>query len=186
MEITIGHQMTSSAAPRSRLFAALISGAIAILLNTFALKAADLIPLATARGGLLRLMTSWLMAASHAVGLGSLWTEFAPLPASAAFQTGFHLVVGIAMALLYGFVLERILNGPAWLKGLQYAVLMWLINAMVILPSTGEGFAGSAHLSLAGMLWFAAAHTLFFVAVACLFSRFRACENNKTAILDVV
>jgi hypothetical protein len=166
--------------PGSRLFAALISGAIAILLNTFALKAADLIPLATARGGLLRLLTLWLARLLHAVGFASLWTEIgAPLPASPTFQTGFHLVVGIVMALLYGFVLERILRGAAWLKGLQYAVLMWLLNAIVILPATGEGFAGSAHLSVAGMLWFAAAHTLFFVAVAVLFNWLQAHENKK-------
>jgi hypothetical protein len=173
-------EATDLETPGSRLFAALVAGAIAILLNTFALKAADFIPLATARGGLLRLLTLWLAGLLHAVGFASLWTKIgAPLPASPAFQTGFHLVVGIVMALLYGFVLERILSGPAWLKGLQYAVLMWLLNAIIILPATGEGFAGSAHLSVAGMLWFAAAHTLFFVAVAVLFDWLRAHENKK-------
>jgi hypothetical protein len=162
--------MTSPPATRPRLLAALVSGAIAIVLNAFALKAADLIPLATARGGLLRLLTQWFAGLLDATGFASLWTKIgAPLPSSPAFQTGFHLIVGLAMALLYGFVLERVLSGPAWLKGLQYAALMWLINAIMILPATGEGFAGSAHLDLAGMLWFAAAHTLFFVALGVLF-----------------
>ena len=166
--------MTNSQVSGSRLFAALVAGAIAILLNTLALKVADFIPLATARGGLLRLMTLWLAGLLHAMGFASLWAKLgAPPPASPAFQTGFHLLVGIVMALLYGFVLERILSGPAWLKGLQYAALMWLINAVIILPATGEGFAGSAHLGVAGMVWFAAAHTLFFVAVALLFDRLR-------------
>ena len=44
----------------NRLAAALLAGSVAIVLNTVALKAADLVPLATARGGLLRLITPWL------------------------------------------------------------------------------------------------------------------------------
>lgn len=167
--------MSSSRSTRSRLYAALVSGAIAIALNSAALKAADLISLATAHGGLLRLMTRWLAEPLHAAGFAAMWTRIgAPLPSSPTFQTGFHLMVGLAMALLYGFVLERILSGPAWLKGLQYAALVWLINATLVLPATGEGFAGSAHLTLAGMLWFAAAHTLFFVVLGVLFSLLRA------------
>jgi hypothetical protein len=71
------------------------------------------------------------------------------------------------------------LSGPGWLKGLQYAGLVWLINAAVLLPATGEGFAGSAHLGVAGMLWFAAAHTLFFVMLGVLFARLRAREKEK-------
>jgi hypothetical protein len=43
-----------------RLAAALLAGSVAIVLNTVALKAADLVPLATAGGGLLRLITPWL------------------------------------------------------------------------------------------------------------------------------
>ena len=46
--------------PMSRLGAALIAGAVAIVLNTLALKAADLVHLETAHGGLLRLLTSLL------------------------------------------------------------------------------------------------------------------------------
>jgi len=41
------------------------------------------------------------------------------------------------------------------------------------LPLTGEGFAGSAHLTFAGMAWFAAAQTLFFVAVALIYRALR-------------
>jgi hypothetical protein len=94
------------------------------------------------------------------------------LPAHAAgFQTGFHLFVGILMALLYAYVLEpRLPRGP-WLRGFLYALAVWLLNAVVVLPATGEGFAGSMHLTLAGMIWFAAAHTVFFLLLSVVYDR---------------
>ena len=59
--------------------AALLSGAVAITLNSVALAAADLVPLATAHGGLLRLL--------------SQLSGIAP-PKGAAFQAWFHAGVG--------------------------------------------------------------------------------------------
>lgn len=148
------------AVPMPRTLAALIAGAIAIALNTAALAAADLVPLATARGGLLRLL---MMVTGGAI----------QIPASGAFQLGFHVVVGLAMALFYAWVLEPVLQGPSWLRGLIYAVAVWLANAAVVLPSIGEGFAGRRHLTPEGILWFAAAHTMFFVVLAVLYERLR-------------
>ena len=136
--------------------AAIVAGGGAIVVNTLALKAADLVPLATAHGGLLRLLR-----------------RIIPLPGDGGFQVIFHLIVGLAMALFYAWFLESRLRGNALLKGLIYAALVWLLNAVVILPLTGEGFAGSAHLTLAGMIWFAAAHTLFFVLLALWYARIR-------------
>ena len=142
--------------------AALLAGAVAIVLNTAALAMADFVPLATAHGGLLRLLMILIDANS--------------MPAGAAFQASFHIAVGLAMALFYAFALEPVLRGPSWLRGLLYAAAVWLANALIVLPATGEGFAGSRHLSLAGMVWFAAAHTLFFVAQAVLYARLRQSE----------
>ena len=136
--------------------AAVVSGAAAILLNTMALRAADLVPLQTARGGLLRLVRMAV-----------------PLPGTAAFQTIFHLTVGLLMALCYAHLLEARLPGSPVIKGTIYALAVWLLNALVVLPFTGEGIAGSAHLSLAGIVWFAAAHTLFFVLLAVWYARLR-------------
>jgi hypothetical protein len=45
----------------SRLLPTLLAGTVAIIINTFALKAADWVPLATAKGGLLRLLSLWLL-----------------------------------------------------------------------------------------------------------------------------
>jgi hypothetical protein len=42
-----------------------------------------------------------------------------------------------------------------------------------------EGFAGSRHLTLAGMVWFAAAHTLFFVVLAVLYARLRGQHTSR-------
>jgi hypothetical protein len=144
----------------SRLVAALVAGAVAIALNTAALAAADRIPLATAHGGLLRL-------------LAMLTGDAVALPASAAFGTAFHVAVGLAMAVVYAFVVERVLTGPGWRRGIVFAAAVWLANALVVLPATGEGLAGSRHLAAAGMAWFAAAHTLFFVTLAVLYERLR-------------
>ena len=150
----------------SRACRALLAGAVAIALNTAALAAADLVPLATAHGGLLRFLVL--------LSGGAL-----PVPAGSAFQAGFHVLVGLAMALLYGLALEPVLRGPSWLRGLIYAAAVWLANAVIVLPATGEGFAGSRHLTLAGMVWFAAAHTLFFVVLAILYARLQPIRRTN-------
>jgi len=149
-----------AAIPMPRTLAALLAGAVAIALNIAALAAADLVPLATGHGGLLRLL---VMLTGGAL----------PIPSGSAFQASFHVVVGLAMVLFYALALEPVLRGPSWLRGLIYAVVVWLANAAVVLPATGEGFAGSRHLTLAGIAWFAAAHTLFFIVLAVLYERLR-------------
>jgi hypothetical protein len=145
----------------SRVAAALVAGTIAIVSNILALDAAWLVPLDTGNGGLLRFL---VMLTGGAF----------PVPAGAVFQTGFHFVVGLAMALFYAFVLEPWMRAPSWLRGVLFATAVWLINALIVLPSIGEGIAGSRDLTLAGMAWFAAAHTLFFLVLATLFARLRS------------
>lgn len=165
---------------RDRARAALLAGFPAIVLNSLALAAADLVPLATAHGGLLRLLMSWLGGFFTATGLPNLWAAGGlPTPDRPLFQAGFHIVVGLAMAFFYGFAAEPVLRGRPWHKGLHFAAGIWLLNATVILPLTGEGFAGRVHLTLAGMAWFAAAHTLFFVLLAVLYAHLR--EPKKCA-----
>lgn len=154
----------------SRIAAALASGAMAIILNTAALKLADAIHLPTARGGLLRLTSIGISAIVRALGIDD---SIGPLPTSGAFQLGFHLFVGILMALFYAFVVEPRLRMNPWAKGLACALAVWLLNALVVLPVTGEGFAGRAHLSAAGMVWYGCAHTLFFVLLAALYAALR-------------
>jgi hypothetical protein len=144
-----------------RALAAGLAGAVALVLNMAALAAADLVQLATAHGGLFRLLVILAGGVVH-------------VPSGPGVQAGFHIVVGLLMAQVYAVVLEPRLPGPSWERGgLLYAAAVWLANAAVVLPATGEGFAGSRHLGLAGMVWFAAAHTLFFVFLAVLYARWR-------------
>ena len=156
----------------NRLGAAMLAGSVAIVLNTLALAAADLFDLETAHGGLLRLMVSSLPSSVDRLGIASTWAALnGPPISSKSFQTGFHLFVGLLMALFYAFVLEPFLPPSTAAKGWIYAIGVWLINASVVLPATGEGFAGSAHLTAAGILWYAASHTLFFLVLAYGFAR---------------
>lgn len=135
--------------------AALAAGAIAIAVNTALLAAMAQAGLRTAHGGLLRLVQ-----------------DAAVLPAmGGTAQAAFHVLVGLLMALGYGLVAEPVLPGPAWRKGLVAAAVVWLLNAAVVLPLIGEGFAGTAHLRPVGLLGFAFAHTVFFVLLAVLYRR---------------
>ncbi len=154
-----------------RVAAALLAGALAITVNTALLAAADAISLVTARGGLLKLLTVAFGSSLTRLGVGALWTQSGlPAPGGTTFQLGFHVVVGLAMALLYGLALEAWLAGPPWRKGLVYAMVVWLANALIVLPLLGEGVAGSRSLGLPGIACFAAVHTMFFVGLAVLFA----------------
>jgi hypothetical protein len=156
-----------------RMAAGLAGGVIAIVANTMVLKAADFVPVATAKGGLLRLIRPWFEPLLGKAGVTHLWSAVGgPSPEAPMFQIGFHLTVGLLMALVYALALEPALPGRAWMKGALYAIGMWILNAAVVLPATGEGFAGAAHLTLTGMVWFAGAHSLFFLLLALLFERF--------------
>jgi hypothetical protein len=109
------------------------------------------------------------------LGIADLWAALnLPGPDTHAFKTGFHIFAGLLMTLFYAHVLEPILPRSALAKGLLYALLVWLANAFIVLPWIGEGIAGSAHLSAAGMIYFAAAHTVFFVLLALLYAWFTA------------
>lgn len=137
-----------------RIAASLSAGAIAIFLNVVALWSADLIHLPTAHGGILKLLVQL--------------TCF-EVPHGNAFNDAFHVIVGLAMALVYGLLLAPLWHRSPWVLGLIYAAVVWLANSFLVLPLIGEGFAGSATLSTAGIVWFAVAHTIFFVALALLY-----------------
>ncbi len=158
---------------------AFVAGAIAIAINTGVLQMADWIPLQTARGGLLKLITQLLGDQFNSSALARFWLGAGLLsPDTAIFKLGFHVLVGLLMAEFYAFVLEPLLAGNAWIKGLIYALIVWLANAFLVLPLTGEGIAGSRHLSLAGMAYFAAAHTVFFVLLSLIYARLKDIAIN--------
>jgi hypothetical protein len=138
--------------------------------------------LVTARGGLLKLLKLYLAEPLAGLGIGDLWAALhLPGPETHAFKTGFHIVVGLLMAVFYAYLLEPILPGSALLKGLVYALLVWLANAFIVLPWIGEGIAGSGNLTPAGMIYFAFAHTVFFVLLAVLYERFIQPSRDRPA-----
>jgi hypothetical protein len=160
---------------RSPLVASLEAGALAIGANTALLAGADAIGFTTARGGLLRLLKDIAGGLAPFLGLEGVWKDMlAPATSGAFFQTAFHVVVGLLMAIFYAYVLEPVLPGRPWVKGLIYALAVWLLNAFAVLPLIGEGIAGSRQLGIAGMVGFAAIHTVFFVLLAVLYARLRA------------
>ena len=158
--------------PARRFLISLLAGAVAIGVNTALLAGADAIGFTTARGGLLRLLRDIAAQVAPHVGLAEVWkTMLGPATSGRAFQTEFHVVVGLLMAVFYAFELEPRLISSPWVKGLIYAAIVWLLNAFVVLPLTGEGIAGSLHLGLINMVGFAAVHTVFFVLLSILYAR---------------
>jgi len=171
---------------RSRLLPALVAGSVAIIINTLALKAADLVPLATAKGGLLRLLASWFASLLGWLGIVSAWSQVGlPDIASPIFQTGFHLAVGMLMALFYAYLVEPLLPMRDVFKGASYALAVWLLNAFAVLPATGEGIAGIVHLTPAGIAWYAVAHSLFFVPLALFYGALRRASDNRSVPLNI-
>ena len=145
-----------------KLAAALIAGLIAIVVNTAMLEAADWIPLVTARGGLLKLLKIYFASPLAGLGVADLWAAcIFPLPTRMLSRRGFTSSSGClwrcsTLSHSSPFSLDRQL-----VKGLVYALLVWLANAFIVLPWIGEGIAGSGFLSAAGMIYFTVAHTSF-------------------------
>jgi hypothetical protein len=142
----------------ARVCAGIVAGVLAILVNTAMLIAADRFHVVTARGGLLTLL------------LKLIGPPTPPMATTWGFQQLFHLLVGVAMAVVYAVTLGG-LRGAVLAKGLVAAAVVWLTNACVVLPLIGQGFAGHRVLTPLGMSVFAVAHTAFFVLNAWLFER---------------
>ena len=85
-------------------------------------------------------------------------------------MAAFKVAAGLMVALVYAAI-EPALPGRWWAKGLFYALLVWLLNAPVVLPLLGEGFAGARSLTSIGMITFALAHIAFFLVLARLIDR---------------
>jgi hypothetical protein len=147
---------------------ALVVGVIALVVNFSLLGLADRLGIVTARGGFQRLVKLWTGPALDTSGVAKLWSDLhLPEPSSALFQNAFKVAVGLGFALIY-VAIKRYLPGTAIVKGLTYALIVWLINAAVVLPALGQGFAGANTLTATGIIAFAIAHTSFFIVLAVL------------------
>lgn len=148
----------------------LTAGTIAISVNTGLLKAADWMHVDIGHGGLLELVREMIerLADSDSAPAARRLLSL-PVFATPSFKIGFHAVIGLLMALFYTRVMEPLLlpqRLAPWVKGSVYALLLWMANAAIVLPALGQGFAGSRALSIGGLLYFAFAHTVFFLILA--------------------
>lgn len=65
--------------------------------------------------------------------------------ASPAAAIAVEVLFGMIFAVLYGAFAERVLPGPAWLRGVIWALVLWVLSLVVFLPVVaGAGMFGSA------------------------------------------
>lgn len=95
-----------------------------------------------------------------------------PPPTAVSFKVGFHIVIGLLMAVFYAIV-ERYSRLGCIRKGFIYAAAIYAINASVLFPMLGDGFAGYRIITTPGLIYFAFAHTIFFVLNAWLYEKLR-------------
>ena len=66
------------------------------------------------------------------------------------------------------------------MKGFVYAALVYLLNAALVLPLLGEGFAGIRSLTPVGIVAFAIAHTAFFLTLASLYGAMPRSQPSRS------
>lgn len=141
------------------------AGSVGITVNTLVLQAAPLFHVNPGKGGLLQLLLhgidKWLHPLTPALNMLGLRS-----PPSLAGFLWFHYITGLGMILLYFYFASPRLSGPQWWRATQFSLLPWLMNAGVVLPMLGQGFAGMNRLSFAGALYFFIANWIFVVVSA--------------------
>jgi hypothetical protein len=157
-----------------RLIASVLAGTIAIALNMALLSFASAAGISTSHGGLFRLFTSIISRLGWSLRLIDGRSN---LPLSP--QAIFHIVTGLAMAIAYALMIEPKLPGRAYFKGLASGTAIWCFNALLVLPLTGEGLAGSRNLNTVGLIVFAVAHMSFFLALSVLYEVLRAAADPE-------
>ena len=58
------------------------------------------------------------------------------------FAIALNLLMGLALALVYGRFVEPILGGPGWRKGVLFSLAPWVFSVVAFLPVMGGGFLG--------------------------------------------
>jgi hypothetical protein len=55
---------------------------------------------------------------------------------------GANLAMGLVLALVYARYAEPRLHGPSWWRGMQFALIPWLLSLIIFLPLMGGGVLG--------------------------------------------
>jgi len=78
--------------------------------------------------------------------LGSMLTQTVPEPMSGPRFLGLvlHFLQGsVVFPLLFAYLFYKILPGPSWFKGIIWALILWFVLQVVIMPKMGAGFFSS-------------------------------------------
>lgn len=59
-----------------------------------------------------------------------------------AVAIGLSLLVGWLLALVYARVVEPLLSGPGWQRGMLFSLIPWVLSLALFLPVVGGGFFG--------------------------------------------
>lgn len=55
---------------------------------------------------------------------------------------GANVAMGLLFALVYARIVEPMLDGPGWWRGVRFSLIPWLLSLIVFLPLMGGGFFG--------------------------------------------
>jgi hypothetical protein len=180
MSLSASHGSLESGKGRTlpfRLLAAVLASTAAIAANMAVLSFAGIAGITTAHGGLFRLFAMMLRRLGGALRLIDGRRN---LPLSS--QAIFHIVTGLAMAVAYALMIEPLLPGRPFSKGLAYGTVIWCVNAFLVLPLTGEGIAGSRNVNTIGLIVFAVAHMTFFLALSMLYGALCSVEETERRV----
>lgn len=144
---------------------------LGISANTLLLQLAPRFGVRPGSGGLLRLILSY---AKHWAPWALPWMRRLGLsrPPSFAGALWFHYATGVGMLLAYFLLLAPRMTGSRWTNATLFALFVWLLNAAVILPLLGQGFAGLHKISAVGAAYFFLANWAFVLVAewaSCLF-----------------
>lgn len=97
--------------------------------------------------------------------LGSMMSKQMPAPMSGAWLMGMmmHFVNGtIIFPLIYAYLLYPILPGAAWLKGVLWALVLWLISQVMVMPMMGMGvFSANAPQAMMTVMGSLMGHVIY-------------------------
>ena len=146
---------------------------IAIIINIIILKSAPIFHINAAAGGLFGLLRHLSGSTFHEYGISIFWASTTlPQPGTLGFFILFHTFIGFIMSFIYVFILEKHLIGSGWQKGITFALIIWIINSIIVMPLLGKGFAASNVLNITGMLYFFTANAFYGIIVGFLYEKF--------------
>jgi hypothetical protein len=83
-----------------------------------------------------------------------------------------HAMIGVVLAVIYGFAFAGRLPGPGPLRGMAFGVAPWLLAQVVVMPMMGAGFfSGSALVAGASLM----GHLIYGGVVGAVYGKQDAC-----------